>query len=714
MAAKLSACLQIHFINPPSSSDTKHPVLSNSRRRRKLNISCNSSDSPPKVAEEHRNQRNGRSLSEQLKPLSTTLLYDQPKQTKIQSKPKPTWVNPTRPRPPALSLHRQNRSAYSYNNPQLRDLKIFAKKMNEPGLSEDDFLAVLEEMPVPLTKENALLLLNNMINWEKSLLFFKWIRAKNQFPLETIFYNVVMKSLRSGWQFGLMEELALEMVQSGVGLDNITYSTIITGAKRCKLSGKAIEWFERMYKTGLMPDEVTYSSVLDVYAQLGEVEEVMNLYERGRASGWTPDNVAFSVLAKVFGSNSDYDGIRFVLSEMKELEVKPNLVVYNTLLEALGKVSKPGLAKFLFEEMLENGVEPNEKTLTFMIKIYGKARWGRDALELWERMESNGWPKDIILYNTLLSMCADLGLVGEAERLFGDMKGLPGGPDSWSYTAMLNIYASAGAAGKALALFEEISEVRVDLNVMGCTCLVQCLGKAKRFHDLVRVFYSAMDRGIRPDDKLSGSLLSVLSYCDVGGADEEKVFGCLLKANPGVVAFLKLLLLGQDSSTSHDDNDSLRKEFREILGNTSPGSRRPFCNCLIDICRKRNLGNRAHELLYAGTMYGLYPGLHSKTPKEWCLNVQSLSVGAAQTAFEEWMVSIVKMVEREEPLPEFLTARTGAGTHKFSQGLAHAFALQVNTFQAPFEENTAGVFVANRDDLVSWVQSNAAASSLLA
>lgn len=135
------------------------------------------------------------------------------------------------------------------------------------------------------------------------------------FPMETIFYNVTMKSLRFGRQFQHIEDLAFEMIEKGIDLDNITYSTIITCAKKCNLFDKAVEWFEKMYKTGLMPDEVTYSAVLDVYAKLGKVEEVMSLYERGRASGWKPDPIGFPVLGKMYGEAGDYDGIRYVLQE---------------------------------------------------------------------------------------------------------------------------------------------------------------------------------------------------------------------------------------------------------------------------------------------------------------------------------------------------------------------------------------------------------------
>lgn len=518
--------------------------------------------------------------------------------------------------------------------------------------------------------------------------------------MEPIFYNVTMKSLRFGRQFQLIEDLADEMIEKDIKMDNITYCTIISCAKKCHLFDKAVHWFERMYKTGLMPDEVTYSTILDVYARLGKVEEVLSLYERARGTGWKPDPITFSVLGKMFGEAGDYDGIRYVLQEMKSLGVQPNLVVYNTLLEAMGKAGKPGFARSLFEEMIDSGIEPNEKTLTAVVKIYGKARWAKDALELWERMRQNEWPMDFFLYNTLLNMCADIGLVEEAEVLFSDMKRSEHcKPDSWSYTAMLNIYGSEGNADKAMEVFEEMCALGIDLNVMGCTCLIQCLGRAMEYDDLVKVFEFSVQRGIKPDDRLCGSLLSVVSLSQ-NSQDEEKVLTCLQQANPNLVAFIKLMV---EEKTSFE---TVKEEFKSIMSNAAVEVRRPFCNCLIDICRNKDMQERAHELLYLGTLYGLYPGLHNKTSEEWCLDVRSLSVGAALTAMEEWMGTLTRMVEREEELPGLLIAQTGTGIHKFSQGLGLSLASHMKKIEAPFKqsEERAGYFVATKDDLESWVK----------
>ncbi|XWS49594.1 hypothetical protein CRYUN_Cryun12cG0016500 [Craigia yunnanensis] len=260
-----------------------------------------------------------------------------------------------------------------------------------------------------------------------------------------------------------------------------------------------------------------------------------------------------------------------------------------------------------------------------------------------------------------------------------------------------------------MELFEEMSEVGVELNVMGSTCLIQCLGKARRIDELVRVFSVSVKQGIKPDDRLCGCLLSVVSLCE-SRADMDKVLTCLQQANPRLVAFVKLI---EDENSSLD---TVKEEFKGIISDTKDDARRPFCNCLIDICQNKNLHEKAHNLLYLGTPYGLYSGLHNKTVDEWSLDVRSLSVGAAQTALEEWMGTLAKIVKRGEALPELFSGQTGAGTHKFSQGLSNSIASHLKKLAAPFRqgEEKAGCFVATREDLVLWLQSKIPSSAVTA
>jgi hypothetical protein len=72
------------------------------------------------------------------------------------------------------------------------------------------------------------------------------------------------------------------------------------------------------------------------------------------------------------------------------------------------------------------------------------------------------------------------------------------------------------------------------------------------------------------------------------------------------------------------------------------------------------------------------------------------------------MATLAKIVKREEALPDFFLAQTGTGAHKFAHGLNISFASHLRKLAAPFRqsEDKAGCFIATKEDLVSWVQSN--------
>uniref|UniRef100_A0A0E0KLR2 Smr domain-containing protein n=1 Tax=Oryza punctata TaxID=4537 RepID=A0A0E0KLR2_ORYPU len=670
----------------PAAAAPAFLFLSPPGKKPRLKPSCASSSSSP-------------SLAEQLEPLSRTLLHGKP--TPTQHAPDPTWVNPSKPKPTVLSLRRHRRRSPS-SHPSSAPLQPLLRAIRAlPDAS--DLAPTLDAFfppASPPSASDALLLLNYLHpSWRKSLSLLSWLRALPAFPLDTILFNVALKSLRAARQWPQAERLALDMLASGVPLDNITYSTLITAARRCRQFDKAVEWFERMYASdGVLPDEVTYSAILDVYAQLGMKEEVLALFDRARGSGWKPDHVAFAVLAKMFGEAGDYDGIQFVFKEMREVGIKANIFVYNALLEALGKTGKPGLARSLFEEMTAEGVEPNARTLTALAKIYGRARWGRDALQLWEQMREKKLPADNILCNTLLSMCADVGLVGEAEQLFSEMKDPELGdvpkPDKWSYTAMINIYGSSGDAGRALQLFAEMVESGIEPNIMSYTIVIQCLGKAGRIQDAVDVLEAGMAKGLKPDDRLCGCLLSVVALSS--GDETEMILACLEKVRSNLVKLIRML---GDSRVGVDD---LTVELKAILNAAAPEVRRPYCNCLIDICRNHGYPcERAGELFRLARLYGLYSKIHTRKEEEWSLDLRSLSVGAAKTAFDDWMKTIWE--HKEEALPLTFSVYTGSSTHKFAQGLATAVASHLEQVGAPFRgsESQLGSFISSRDDVLS-------------
>ncbi|KAJ4785361.1 Pentatricopeptide repeat-containing protein [Rhynchospora pubera] len=646
------------------------------------------------------------SISEQLRPLSLSLLKDTPAHGE-SAHSKPTWLNPTKSKPNVISLVRHRKTKPTSNgNPQslLLNPTLLQTLVSIPDSDKYLFFSTLTEaFPSPPSDDDVLFLLNSLYRHpKKSILLLEWLK-ESSFQLETIFYNLVLKSLRNTRQWDQIDRIASDMLHHGPQPDNITFSTVISAAHKCQRFEKAIEWFDMMYSAGVIPDEVTFSAILKVYAILGKKEEAIILYERGRATGWKPDHVAFSVLGKLFGDAGDQDGMLYMRDEMKRLNIVPNVVVYNTLINGFGRAGRPNIAKELFEEMCKLGVNPDERTLTAIFKIYGKYKRTHDAMDVWARMKENRWPMDQILYNTILTMCADLGMESEAEKIFEEMKqSYKCLPDKWTYSVMIKLYCRRSKSDCAWKLlFEEMPQRNLQPDVTCYTSLIDCLGKEGRVDDVVAAFESAMETvPSQIDDQLCCCLLSTMARCK----DEMQmnaILACIEKASPMLHSLICMLW---NESIGFDE---IKKSFRELLSKAPINVRRPYCNCLIDMCTFRPgfPSDRPRELFHLGNIYGLYQGLQTQRLSEWSVDLRRLSLGAARAALDDWLESVAEAVEDSERLPPQFRIFTGYGLDRFKSALPNYLEGYLSDAGAPFHksEKMAGSFVAEKADLLQWL-----------
>ncbi|GLJ22551.1 hypothetical protein SUGI_0424430 [Cryptomeria japonica] len=647
------------------------------------------------------------SITDQLKPLALEFRHAKPSATEThdlnhgisQSKPRSDYVNGRNHRASVQPMERERGS-----NPQMAWLGRLKRKLDSCKPTQKAIFEVLDSLQETPSPKTVTTTMNGFQDWKRAYCFFQWLRKNEDFQMNTVIYNVTMKILRKGRQWGRVEELVEDMLDQGIDPDNITFSTVISCARQCNLPRKAVEWFERMSEIGCVPNGITYTAMVDAYSRAGQVEEAIDLYERARANGWIPDIKAFSTMMKMYNLAWDFDGALYTFQEMKALGVKPNLVVYNTMLDTVAKVEKPREAKQLFEEMIDVGLRPDQITFTCLLRIYAKAKRGGDALQLFEKMKEQECKEDTILYNTLLGMCADIGLVEEAVILFKEMcESDSCKPDSRSYTSMIDLYASRGQIEEASRMFSEMMEAGFRPNLMVCTSLIQCYGRIKRFDDVVRTFNLLLDERISPDDKFCGSLLSVLTLCEK--KEFNKIHECIEKINPELSVLIKMLQ-EEDIILS-----ALEEELETVLYQASDEVRKPFCNYLIDLCYKFNSPERARNLFSLGTFFGVYTDLQIKSNREWCLNLRSLSFKVAITAFDDWIVSLSKSLKNGKEIPPLLWIHTGHGNHKGSSdqssSLVTLFGTHLRELDSPFEQSTerVGWFLATRDAAISWLHS---------
>ncbi|KAL5157765.1 Pentatricopeptide repeat-containing protein, chloroplastic [Glycine soja] len=679
-----------------SSSFPPHPPSSSSFHYRQKITNANS---VPSYSSRHFKLPNF-SSSHQPKTLLQDAKLDDPNAKSSPLSKTSIWVNPKSPR--AKHLWKNSYHARSSS------LTKLAKSLDSCNPTQEHVSEILKVLGDSVLEPDAVFILNSMVNPYTALLAVEYFKQKVKSVRHVILYNVTLKLFRKVKDFEGAEKLFDEMLHRGVNPNLITFSTMISCASVCSLPHKAVKWFEMMPSFGCEPDNNVCSSMIYAYTRTGNTDMALRLYDRAKAGKWHVDTAVFSGLIKMYGVSGNYVGCLNVYNDMKVLGAKPNLTTYNALLYAMGRAKRARDAKAIYGEMISNGLSPNWPTYAALLQAYCRARFNRDALNVYKEMNEKGKDLDILLYNMLFDMCANVGCVDEAVKIFEHMKSsgtCP--PDSFTYASLINMYSSIGKILEMEAMFNEMMESGFEPNIIVLTSLVHCYGKAKRTDDVVKIFNQLMDLGISPDGRFCDCLLYAMTQ--VPKEELGKLSGCVEKANPKLGSVLRYIMEKQEGG------GDFRTEASELFNSTEADVKKSMCNCLIDLCVSLDVPDRARDLLDLGLTLEIYPDIQSRSQAKWSLHLKRLSVGAALTALSVWISDLSKALELGEELPPLLGINTGGGKHRFSDKvLPTVFESYLKELKAPFHKdaNKAGWFLATSEAATSWLQSRGSTVAL--
>jgi pentatricopeptide repeat protein len=456
---------------------------------------------------------------------------------------------------------------------------------------------------------------------------------------------------------------------------------------------EAMAWFERMHEAGCVPDGVTYSTMLDVYGRMGKYDEAIALYKNLRKAAWKPDKVTYGTMVRLFGRAGYLRAALTTFQEMKASGVQADSIVYNILISCLGRAGRMGHALRIFEEMEQAGVKPNAVTLSTVMETYNRSGNVADGLEVFSRLRK-GVICDVIVYNTVIKMCGDAGLVTEADRYFREMGEAGCQPNDWTYRNMISMYAKQGMAVEAQRMFTSLVEAGYPADVMAYTCLLQAYGNAKEYKKVEEILNEMGEANCAPDERLCCVVLNLLNSCD-RDEDMELIRSCLRRCNPvldnlvGELFEEKMVL------------EEIQRELQSLLKEIAEDAHKPICNSLVQLGWGKGNRNHVFQLLPVLHLLGVYPGLQSKSSTMWSLHLRSLSTGAAHCALLNWLSSLRYAIQERQELPSRIIIETGVGRQVNGDELRLIVVISsvLKDMSSPFEE------CADRQD---WLEASGA------
>ncbi|KAF7806338.1 pentatricopeptide repeat-containing protein [Senna tora] len=253
----------------------------------------------------------------------------------------------------------------------------------------------------------------------------------------------------------------------GLELDNILGSSIINLYSKVGL----IEEAELVFSTMIMKDVVTWNLLISSYVQSGLVEKALDMCHLMREENLRFDCVTLSSLLTVAADTRD-----------KELGLKGH------------------------SYCIKNNFESDVVVSSNIIDMYAKC----GKMDHARRVFSSTTKRDIVLWNTMLAAYADLGLSGEALRLFYQMQLETIPPNVISWNSVILGFFRNGQVIEAQNMFSEMYSLGVQPNLVTWTTMISGLAQNGHNHEAILVFQQMQEAGIRPN---SISITSALSAC---------------------------------------------------------------------------------------------------------------------------------------------------------------------------------------------------------
>ncbi|KAH6758597.1 Pentatricopeptide repeat superfamily protein [Perilla frutescens var. frutescens] len=494
-------------------------------------------------------------------------------------------------------------------------------------------------------------------------------------------YNVMIKAhVKFGScrkSLSLFDELRLR----GLVPDNYTYPFVFKAAGRLRmiLEGEKIHGFA--LKSGIFHDCYVCNSVLDLYGELGCPQNLAKVFDEIP----TRDLISWNVLISGFVKSSRFEDAVNVYRRIRlEASVQPDeatvvstlsactalknldlgreiheyvgtklgftMIIRNALLDMYAKCGCLEIAQEIFDAMPEKNVicwtsmvsahanfgrldearalferSPVKDLVLWTAMINGYVQFNKvdEAMTLFRCMQMDGVKPDKYTLVTLLTGCAQLGVLEQGEWIHGYLKESGIIIDAVVGTALIEMYAKCGCIEKSLQIFYQLNqkdtaswthgglveEGRMHFNSMTKVygiepklehfgCLIDLLGRAGLLEEAEELIRKVPNQ----DNKFMVPLYgAVLSACRNYGNVEmgERIAKQLLKMESNDSSCHTLLSNIYAAANRWEDVKEVRRRMIALAPKSLPGcSALEIANC--NMMRPRSTLCKLHQRRTSG------------------------------------------------------------------------------------------------------------------
>ncbi|KAL8477168.1 hypothetical protein ACS0TY_029461 [Phlomoides rotata] len=283
---------------------------------------------------------------------------------------------------------------------------------------------------------------------------------------------VTWNALISGYSVNAFDYEALQVFQNlrvmGVKPNASTLTSLLPLCSRLGFNGVGVSLHGLAYKLGFMEVESLLPALISIYANCGDLfaaRKIFNASTRKDVAIWNSMISAYTRTQKLENAVS-------VFQKMLMDEVKPNVVTFVSLLPLSENLDSILYLESFHACVVKFRYEKEPSVVTALVSVYSKLGNMESAEFLFHNMKV----RNLLLWKTMLSSCANHGLSNQSLDVFSLMQMDGFVPDAISIVSLLSSCSKLKATllGKSAHAFVIRKSIDSNLNVLNALLAFYC------------------------------------------------------------------------------------------------------------------------------------------------------------------------------------------------------------------------------------------------
>ena len=296
-----------------------------------------------------------------------------------------------------------------------------------------------------------------------ALRIFEQYKAED-FDKNTVIYNNIIDLLVSSGEIDKADQIFNEIFESDdLGVDQITFNTLIKGCYKKKDLDNAIKYYKMMKASSFVPNRITYNSLMDLAVKVEKMGKALSLLEDMQKDKIMADGFTYSIILN--GLKINNSGVALVRSSLETIKkvldnakFKLDEVIFNSIFDVCSKYDLFDQLSYFYDLMRFKHVNESVITYGILLKAYCKTGEYEKTLAIFDNMRAKNMGINEVIYGHVLDCCTKAGKMDIALKIYENLKKSDLGISSIVFTTLLTGFVKKESYDKGMDFFMTIKD----------------------------------------------------------------------------------------------------------------------------------------------------------------------------------------------------------------------------------------------------------------